>query len=85
MNGDSAFARSGTGDENSREVHTPERAGVPITVSAPATMDTAKLRWHFFAFGSLLRRKEIVHDERQLEIEEVRFSLSFSCNGMQQR
>jgi len=48
-------------------------------------MDTAKLRWHFFAFGSLLRRKEIVHDTRQLEIEEVRFCFPFSCNGMQQR
>ena len=58
--------------------------GIPIRVSAPATMDTAKLRWQFLAFGSLPRRREIVHDKRQPEVEEVQLPFPFSYNGIQQ-
>jgi len=38
----------------------------------------------FLAFGSLLQRREIVHDTRQLQIDEIRFSFPFRCNGMPQ-
>jgi len=84
-NGDSVLARSGTAYENLREVRTPERMGDDVQESPPRQpMDTAKLRRHFLAFGSLPRRKEIEQDTRQPEIDEVQFPSPFSCNGMQQ-